>query len=73
MTEARYTVLVIDDDRDLLKVLARRLSVEGYCALTAADDYLVKPVNAAELRECLMVCLARHGKPPRSRREASSA
>ena len=38
--------------------------IRGGMAL-GAEDYIVKPVSAAVLRERLMVCLARAGKPPR--------
>ena len=122
----RKTILVVDDDASLLKIVAFRLKQAGYRALTAesgeeglriaeqerpdlilldimmpkmkgrdacarlkanpataripvifltalgladhiksgmdlgADDYLVKPFQAAELKERIAVCLARH-------------
>ena len=130
MADGPYTVLVVDDEPDVVMMLRRRLEKEGYqvvsapdgeqglrmaqetrpdlilldimmprmkgrevCArlkadpitadtpvifLTAlglpdhvkagmdlgAEDYIVKPVAPAVLRERIMVCLARHGKPP---------
>jgi len=35
--ESRFCILCIDDDTDLLKILARKLSLDGYAIRTASD------------------------------------
>ena len=126
MSDTKRTILLIDDEANLLKMVGRRLQREGYAVLTAgsgeeglavaerelpdlilldimmpkmkgrdvcarlkaapatrhipvifltalgladhiragmvlgADDYIVKPFEAAELKERIAICLARH-------------
>lgn len=35
--DGRYSILCIDDDTELLKILARKLSLDGYAIRTASD------------------------------------
>ena len=45
--DGRYSILCIDDDTELLRILARKLSLDGYTIRTASD----RPTIVAELQK----------------------
>lgn len=64
------TIMVIDDETEILDMLKRYFSLEGYHVITAAggDDYIVKPFSIDELGARVSAHLRRENRRKRKSR-----
>lgn len=64
------TIMVIDDETEILDMLKRYFSLEGYHVITAAggDDYIVKPFSIDELGARVSAHLRRENRSKRKSR-----